>query len=92
MRSTNSYQGHIFYFTERGAAPEDELWRFNVVDGVNIYILDPVEDESNAFYQNILTQKNYMESYLAQTGTAWIHHYPRRLLYFYIQYITHCVT
>ena len=28
MRSTNSYQGHIFFFTEKGADPEDELWRF----------------------------------------------------------------
>ena len=25
-----------------------------------------------------MTQKQFMESYLAETGRAWIHHYPRR--------------
>ena len=77
VRSTNSYQGHTFYFAERGAAPEEELWRFKVEKGVNIYIFEPVLDESDSFYIDILTQKQFLEEYQRETGRAWIHHHPR---------------
>jgi len=81
MRSTNSYEGHIFYFAERGAAPEDELWRFTVNgDGAsNLYIFPEIDDESerNSFYTDVLRQKQFMENYLAETGRKWIHHFPR---------------
>ena len=77
LRSTNSYRGHVFYFTERGAKPEDELWRFKVTKGINIYICEPIEDESHPFYLKLKEQKAFYEQYQIDTGRAWIHHYPR---------------
>eukprot|EP00486_Rosalina_sp_Unknown_P007558 CAMPEP_0201576684 /NCGR_PEP_ID=MMETSP0190_2-20130828/22626_1 /ASSEMBLY_ACC=CAM_ASM_000263 /TAXON_ID=37353 /ORGANISM="Rosalina sp." /LENGTH=350 /DNA_ID=CAMNT_0048007831 /DNA_START=62 /DNA_END=1111 /DNA_ORIENTATION=+ len=77
LRSTNSYEGHVFYFTERGANPEDELWRFKVTKGQNMYIFDPVLDDTDPFYVKVKEQKDFLEQYQKNNGYAWIHHYPR---------------
>lgn len=77
LRSTNSYVGHVFYFTEHGAKPEEELWKFTVTKGINMYIFDPVQDENNPFYVKVKEQKTFLEEYQKDTGRAWVHHYPR---------------
>ena len=45
--------------------------------GINIYIFEPVSDERDPFYVDIMAQKQFLEEYQRETGRAWIHHYPR---------------
>ena len=76
MTATNSYRGHIFYFTEPGT--DNEVHRITVAKNVNDYIIPPTEDvKKDPFYQKLKEKQVFFEDYFQRTGNSWISSYNR---------------
>lgn len=74
VTATNSYIGHIFYFTKN--KQDEEFFRINVVRNENLYLLPP-DNPQDPRYLEMLKEMNFMKDYLNRTGKPWLAHYPR---------------
>ena len=77
LRATNSYVGHIFYFTKEGNEA-DEIHRITVTRGQNDYLMPPTEKaKKHPFYIKFKEKQDFYENYMKETGRAWLSGYKR---------------
>jgi len=73
--TTNSYAGHVFFFTEKGDKSK-EIARFTIKEDQFLYV---VSDESRAPPEELNIQlekeRKFNEEYLKRTGNIWRHYY-----------------
>ena len=77
--STNTYDGHSFFFTHPRSGAE--VARFRMKAGANLYIIPPADDDEatkrSADYVEALEEAAFMERYEAENGVPWLAFYPR---------------
>jgi len=75
--STLSYSGHTFFFTYNG----EEIARFLMTAGVNMYIIEPASDDAETFaspaYTHAKEEEAFMRRYEEETGYPWLAFYGR---------------
>jgi len=85
MTATNSYRGHIFYFTLSGT--ENEIYRITVAKNVNDYIIPPNNDKikKDKFYLKLKEKQVFYEKYFKETGFPWLSSFgrPEPVLFMY---------
>ena len=73
--TTNSYAGHVFFFTEKGDKSK-EIARFTIKEDQFLYV---VSDESRPPPDELKIQlekeRKFNEDYLKRTGNIWRHYY-----------------
>jgi prolyl 4-hydroxylase len=73
--TTNSYAGHVFFFTEKGDKSK-EVARFTIKENQFLYV---VSDESRPPPKELMEQlekeKKFGEEYLKRTGNIWRHYF-----------------
>jgi len=73
--TTNSYAGHVFFFTEKGDKSK-EIARFTIKEDQFLYV---VSDESRTPPPELNIQlekeRKFNEEYLKRTGNIWRHYY-----------------
>lgn len=74
--ATNSYRGHIFYFTATGT--DDEVHRITVTKNVNDYIIPPTDDKlTHPFYLKLQEKQAFYADYFRENGYPWLSFYNR---------------
>eukprot|EP01034_Spumella_vulgaris_P031088 gene31088-38420_t len=73
--TTNTYNGHVFFFTEFGNR-DNELARFTMdPDKVHYVIQDPAHPAPSQLRLQNDQEEAFMDEYLARTGLQWRHYY-----------------
>lgn len=89
MTATNSYRGHIFYFTKTGT--QDEVYRITVTKNINDYIIPPTKDKlTSSFYLKLKEKKEFFSNYFNENGIPWLASYgrPEPVLFMYNKDVT----
>jgi prolyl 4-hydroxylase len=73
--TTNSYAGHVFYFTEQGSK-DNEIQRVTIEDGKTFYpIYDPASPGDAAVIARTLAEESFNEDYFRRTGLRYRHYF-----------------
>eukprot|EP00485_Elphidium_margaritaceum_P016540 CAMPEP_0202728676 /NCGR_PEP_ID=MMETSP1385-20130828/185748_1 /ASSEMBLY_ACC=CAM_ASM_000861 /TAXON_ID=933848 /ORGANISM="Elphidium margaritaceum" /LENGTH=443 /DNA_ID=CAMNT_0049394927 /DNA_START=21 /DNA_END=1352 /DNA_ORIENTATION=+ len=76
MTATNSYIGHVFYFTRVGT--QEEVHRITVIKHENSYILPPTEEaKQSEFYTQLIERRTFYDDYFKRKGVPWLSSYAR---------------
>lgn len=82
--TTNTYEGHVFYFTEqttRNQAVRKEISRFTMEKGQTTYIIRNPEDDINRIPEELQVQTELEEAFKKKyrniTGIEYIHYFGR---------------
>eukprot|EP01034_Spumella_vulgaris_P042262 gene42262-52399_t len=71
----NTYEGHVFYFTEKGRK-DQEVARFVIDKDVVMYaVQDPARPAPAEMLQHRENELKFGAEYLARTGLQWRHYY-----------------
>lgn len=73
--TVNSYDGHVFYFTEKGNKKK-EYARFTVSGDRVIYVIqDPTRPPPKHMLDHLEKEIKFSEEYLKQNGLQWRHYF-----------------
>ena len=73
VTATNSYVGHVFYFTQmdRATRQESEFFRIHIVENVNQYILPPEPGmEKDPYYVAAMEEYKFVMDYFDEKGIS----------------------
>eukprot|EP00596_Hydrurales_sp_CCMP1899_P002160 CAMPEP_0119036200 /NCGR_PEP_ID=MMETSP1177-20130426/3728_1 /TAXON_ID=2985 /ORGANISM="Ochromonas sp, Strain CCMP1899" /LENGTH=495 /DNA_ID=CAMNT_0006995645 /DNA_START=160 /DNA_END=1644 /DNA_ORIENTATION=- len=73
--TTNSYAGHVFFFTEKGNKKK-EIARYTMRQAQNLYvILDKKNPPPASYLEHIRKEEQFSGEYFNRTGILWRHYF-----------------
>eukprot|EP00596_Hydrurales_sp_CCMP1899_P002164 CAMPEP_0119036466 /NCGR_PEP_ID=MMETSP1177-20130426/4191_1 /TAXON_ID=2985 /ORGANISM="Ochromonas sp, Strain CCMP1899" /LENGTH=495 /DNA_ID=CAMNT_0006996387 /DNA_START=200 /DNA_END=1687 /DNA_ORIENTATION=- len=71
----NTYEGHVFFFTERGNKDSKIGW-YRMSKDQSTYVIETVDEPPPQEYQEFRSKEiDFHEEYLNRTGILWRHYY-----------------
>ena len=73
--TTNTYEGHVFYFTQKGNKNK-VIARFKMVKDQYFYVITDKSNPPPSEHQELVNKElKFMEEYYDRTGLLWRHYY-----------------
>lgn len=73
--TTNTYEGHVFYFTQKGNK-NNIIARFKMIKNQYFYVISDKNNPPPREHQELVNKElKFMEEYYESTGMLWRHYY-----------------